>query len=108
MLGAQTIQIVRRSAVATDDYGLDTYEQTTLTVTGCLVAPGGSTDTTEANRNPADDALTLYLPVGTVTQAGDLFIVGGNTYKRDGRADEWSNPNGTPVGVVINVKRQLG
>lgn len=108
MLGAQTIIIKRRSAVATDDYGLDTYSEVTLTVTGALVAPGGSTDTTEANRTPSDDALTLYLPPGTVTQPGDHYIIGGDTYERDGRADSWFDPNGWPVGVVVNVKRRLG
>ena len=108
MLGAQTVSIVRRSAVATDDYGLDTYSQTTTTVAGCLVAPGGSSDTSETNRDPSDDALTIYLPAGTVTQAGDLFIVGDATYERDGRADSWFDPNGWPVGVVVNVKRRLG
>lgn len=108
MLGAQTIQIVRRSAVATDDYGLDTYSEQTLTVTGCLVAPAGSSDTVETNRNPSDDGLTLYLPAGTVTQAGDHYIIGDETYERDGRADSWFDPNGWPTGVVLNVKRRLG
>lgn len=108
MLGAQTITIVRRSEVATDDYGLEEYATTQHTITGVLVAPGGSTDTTEGNRNPADDALTLYLPAGTPTHAGDHFIVAGQTYERDGRADAWFDPAGFPVGVVVNVKRRIG
>lgn len=108
MLGAQTIIVRRRSAVTTDDFGLDTYSHTDLSVTGCLVAPAGSADAVETSRNPSDDGLTLYLPAGTVTQAGDHYIIGGETYERDGRADSWFDPNGWPVGVVLNVKRRLG
>ena len=108
MLGAQTVTIVRRSEASTDDYGLETYTTTQTDVHGCLVAPAGSSDSVQVNRDPADEALTIYMPAGTASEAGDLYIVAGNTYHRDGRADAWFDPNGWPVGVVVNVKRRLG
>lgn len=108
MLGAQTVSIVSRSEASTDAYGLETYTTATRSVSKVLVAPGASSDTTDVNRNPADDSFTLYFPAGTAINAGDLFVIGSDTFERDGRADVWVNPAGLTEGVVVTVKRRLG
>lgn len=108
MLGSQTVFIVRRSQAGVDVYGLETYTTMEIKVSGVLVAPTASTDTVEVNRNPADDSFTLYLPIGVVIQPGDKFLIDGQSYDRDGRADSWISVAGAPAGVVVNVKRRIG
>lgn len=102
MASGETVEIVRRSATATDAYGLPTYDTTTLTVQGVLVAPGGSAEPVLAGRDPVDASFTLYFPAGTVLEPLDRFIVRGSEWVKDGTPDDWG------VGVVVKVRQRNG
>lgn len=108
--GTETITIVRRSAGATlDDFGQPVYTETTITVAGCLFAPGVGAEPVDPQRDPVDTKGTLYLPAGTVIDAGDVFGIRGTEYVKDAPAQVWVSPfDGFDTGVVVNVRQRNG
>lgn len=107
--GDEPIFIIRRVQTGTDDYGNPTYERTEELVRHCLMAYGASGEPVEANRDPIDAQLTLYLPAGTVVEDGDIFEIRGTEWVKDGDAQEWPAlwPGFVPD-VVVQVRRRRG
>jgi hypothetical protein len=108
--GTETVTITRRSADATlDDFGQPVYTETTITVDGCLYAPGGGTEPVDPQRDAVDTKGVLYLPGGTVVAAGDVFGIRGSEYVKDAPAQVWVSPfAGFDTGVVVNVRQRNG
>ena len=108
--GAETVTITRRSAAATlDDFGQPVYTETTITVDGCLFAPGNGSEPVDPQRDPVDTKGTLYLPSGTQVAAGDVFGIRGTQFVKDAPAQVWLSPfAGLDAGVVINVRQRNG
>lgn len=107
--GGETITIKRRSAVATDDYGNPTYSTTTITVRDALIAVGTTSETIDPARDAIDATLTIYLPNGTQIQDGDVFVIRGSQWVKDGSAQEWVSPfPATEAGVVVPVRKRRG
>lgn len=108
--GNETISIARRTVGAKDEYGLPTKAgETLITVSKVLVAFDGSDEPVEANADPLNTDLTLYLPAGTVIQEGDEFIVRGERFVKASLAMSWLSPfTGTTPGVVVKVRQTRG
>lgn len=107
--GGETIQIKRRSATSVDDYGNTQFSTTTITVKDVLVAIGSTGEPVDESRDPVDTQLTLYLPNGTAIQDGDLFVIRGTTWVKDGTGFQWVSPFGSQLqGVVVPVRRRRG
>lgn len=106
--GNETVVIKRRSAASVDAYGNTTHTTTTITVKGCFLGFGGSTEPIDANRDPVDVSLTLYFPNGTRIEEGDRFTVRGTEFVKDGHAQDWENPFGLDAGVVVPVRKRNG
>lgn len=106
--GSETVIIKRRSAASTDDWGNKTYSSTTITVKGCLLGFSGQSEGIEANREPSDQSLTIYMPNGTKIEPGDRFIIRGTEFVKNGEAQTWQPPFQFNVGVVVNVKKRRG
>lgn len=107
--GGETITIRRRSAASTDAYGNPTYTTTTITVKDALIAIEGSSEPIDAERDAVDAKVTAYLPNGTQVQDGDVFIIRGSQWQKDGNAGEWVSPFvGMETGVVVPLRRRRG
>lgn len=107
--GGETITIKRRSATATDDYGNPTYSTATITVRDALIAIGGTSEPVDPARDAVDATLTIYLPNGTAIQDGDVFVIRGSSWVKDGSAQEWISPfPATEAGVVVPVRKRRG
>lgn len=107
--GGETITIKRRSALSVDDYGNKTYSTTTITVKEALIAIGGSSEPIDVARDAVDASLTAYLPNGTQVQDGDIFIIRGSQWVKDGNAQQWVSPfQGLETGVVVPLRRRNG
>lgn len=108
--GGETISIRRRSAASTDDYGNTTHSVTTIVVKDALIGVGGTSEPIDANRDAVDAQVTLYLPSGTVIQDGDIFVIRGSQWVKDGAAIEWVSPFGIGFegGVVVPLRKRNG
>lgn len=107
--GGETITIKRRSATARDTHGNNTYSEVTITVRDALIAIGTSSETIDPARDAVDATLTAYLPNGTEVRDGDVFIIRGSKWVKDGSAMEWVSPfPATEAGVVVPLRRRRG
>lgn len=106
--GNETVIIKRRSANAVDDYGNTTHTLTTITVKGCFLGFGSGSEPVDPTRDPIDTKVTLYLPNGTQILDGDRFVVRNTEWVKDGRQEDWQNPFGLEVGVVVPVRKRNG
>lgn len=107
--GGETVVIKRRTQDGVDDYGNPKWVTTQVVVRDCLIAFGSSDEPAEADRDPIDTSLTLYLPPATVVEPGDVFHLRATDFVKDGSPQEWVSPfDGFPTGVVIKVRRRNG
>lgn len=107
--GGETITIKRRSATSTDDYGNNTYSSTTIVVREALIGVGATSEPVDPTRDAVDATITAYLPNGTKIQDGDVFIIRGSQWVKDGSAEEWVSPfTGLDGGVVVPLRRRRG
>lgn len=106
--GNETVIIKRRSAASTDDYGNVVHTTSTITVKGCFLGFGSTSEPVEPNREPVDVSVTLYFPNGTRIEEGDRFIVRNTEWVKDGHAASWENPFGLDAGVVVPVRKRNG
>lgn len=109
MRGGETITIERRSAAAVDDYGNPTYSKTFITIKDALIAVGGTSEPIDPKRDAVDASLTAYLPNGTRIEDGDVFLIRGTRWVKDGAAQEWISPFGAMEGgVVVPLRKRNG
>lgn len=107
--GGETITIKRRSAGSDDEHGNATFTTATVTLRDALIAVGGTSEPVDPARDAVDATLTLYLPQGTVIQEGDIFVIRGSQWVKDGTAQEWISPFPvTEAGVVVPVRKRRG
>lgn len=108
--GGESITIKRRSAASTDDYGNTTHTTTNITVKDALIGVGGTSEPIDASRDAVDAQVTLYLPNGTLIQDGDIFVIRGSQWVKDGSAMEWISPFGMGFegGVVVPLRKRNG
>lgn len=107
--GGETITIKRRSEAAVDDYGNPTYTTANVVVKDALIAVGGTSEPIDPARDAVDASLTIYLPQGTVIEEGDVFVIRGSQWVKDGSAQEWVSPfPATEAGVVVPVRKRRG
>jgi hypothetical protein len=107
--GGETITIKRRSEASRDEWNNKTFSVTTIIVKDALIAVGNTSEPVDPARDAEDASLTLYLPNGTVIEAGDRFVIRGSEWVKDGSAMEWTPPFPTlEGGVVVPVRRRRG
>lgn len=108
--GNESVDIIRRSSNGgVDSYGNPVFSTTTVTISGALVAYGSSSEPVDVSRTPVDASLTVYLPAGSVIADGDVLVIRGEEWVRDGDAQEWPQLwAGFTPGVVVSVRRRRG
>jgi hypothetical protein len=107
--GGETILVKRRDQLAVDAYGNPTYTLTTITIKDALIGIGTTDEPVDPARDAVDAKVTLYLPNGTQIQDGDVFVVRGSEWLKDGSAEEWISPfPGMETGVVVPLRRRRG
>jgi hypothetical protein len=105
----ETITINRHVVGASDEWGNTTYTTETITVDHVLVAYGSTTEPIDAARSAVDAKMMLYLPMGTVIEDADEFVVRNQTWVKDGLAQEWNSPVSAGFGgVVVNLRVRNG
>ena len=102
----ETVTILRDSPGGIDQYG-DPISSTTarIDVPLCLVAPNGSTETTERGRSGVSTGWTVYAPSGTDARYTDRIEIRTVACRIDGEVGDWL---ASPGGVVINAIRAIG
>lgn len=105
---SETVTIVRRSLGSVDDYGNPTVTTTTVPLDGCLVGWGSTNEPALADADPVATQMTLYMPAGTQIFEGDEFIVRGETFVKDGMAQEWKSMLNVSKGVVVMLRKHDG
>jgi hypothetical protein len=101
---------VRRATTSTDRYG-DTATATTAStvIAGAFVAPGPSTELTEAGRDGVTVDATIYCPAGTDLTHLDDVDIDGVRFRVVGHPAEWVHPwSGWEPGVVAELARVQG
>lgn len=108
--GNESVDIIRRSSAGSvDAYGNPTFSNTTVTIDGVLVANGSTNEPVDASRTPVDASLTVFLPAGSTITDGDILVIRGEEWVKDGDAQEWPQLwAGFTPGVVLNVRRRRG
>lgn len=107
--GVETVTIVRRALGTVDDYGNATETTSLIPVSGCLIGFGSTDEPITVDSNPQLAQATIYFPDGTVIEPTDSFVMRGSTWVKDGRQMDWVSPfQGQSVGVVVNVRQELG
>lgn len=107
--GNETIQIVRRAAAVKDDFGNPTYTTTTTVIRNCAIGVDGTGEPIADDRNAIDAKLSVYLPAGTEIQSGDLFIVRGTKFVKDGDPEIWVSPfDNWELPVIVKLRKRNG
>ena len=92
-----------------DDYGNDVFTTTNITVKGCFLGFSGNTEEiVDPVRDAVDYKVTIYFPRKTVIEDGDVFVVRGSEFVKDGAAKVWENPFNLPSGVVVPIRKRNG
>jgi hypothetical protein len=107
--GGETVLIKRRTQDGLDEFGNPAWVTHTVKVRDCLIAFGASDEPAEADRDPIDTSLTLYMPPGTTVEPGDVFHLRATDFVKDGNPEGWVSPfDGFPLGVVLKLRRRSG
>jgi len=107
--GIETVTIVRRTSTGVDEFGLPTYSDSEIPVSGVLVGFDSTNEPVEVDGKPQNVFVTLYFPEGTVIESGDDFLVRQERFVKDGRQMDWVSPFGSfETGVVVKVRQVLG
>ncbi|CAB4152500.1 hypothetical protein UFOVP609_13 [uncultured Caudovirales phage] len=107
--GGETVLIKRRTAVARDDFGNPTYTIDTITVNEVLVGIGSTDEPINVERDAVDAHLELYMPGTVEIQDGDVFVIRGSEWVKDGAAKNWVSPFiGLETGTLVSVRRRRG
>lgn len=78
-----------------------------LTVTGCSIQPGASTDAL-GDREANLIAWTIYQPPGSDVLATDFGRIGGQLYRVHGEPQRWTSPSGAVSNDVVLLERWEG
>lgn len=109
LTGNETVTIVRHSRTGQNEYGLPVDIESEISVSGVLVAFGGTAEPVSDNEDPITVDLSLYFPPGTSVLPNDEFIVRGERFVKAGRQQDWNSPFASlETGVVVNVRQRLG
>lgn len=103
----QTISLVTREVVGTDELGNDVYGDVEVTVTGCSLQPVGSDEQLAAG-NLVTSRWRLWAPIGTPLTATSRIRHDCQDYEVDGDAQTWPGPDGTPHHMVAMLRRWTG
>lgn len=103
-----------RAPLVSDPYSGTTTKRnwaaaTGLTIAGCAVDPGQSSETPTVNREAVSTTPTLYAPYGSGVLAGDRIVAASGTWDVDGHGAAWSSPfTGWQPGSVFPLRRTDG
>jgi len=99
-LGTQSIDRLRSTGDAEDDYGNTVPDWATpseLTITGCSVQPGGGSDQFD-NREAITTLYTVWAPLSADVVDTDRVRFAGTVYAIDGAIEVWV------VGTILDHK----
>jgi len=85
------ITVIHRKVSGRDEFGNDTYTETTMQVGPCAIQPGSSRETIDFN-DQVNSAVIVYMPYGTDVKYIDAMIVDGVTYEVSGKTESWQSP----------------
>lgn len=103
----EPITIVTRVKSGTDDYGDDTFTESTVTVSGAFdptigIEYTGSGDTVVTNPQ-------ALLPYDAPVTSTSVLVIRGDRYEVDGEPNQWRSPfTGWEAGLAVPLKRVTG
>lgn len=106
VLHGQTVTFVHRQVTGRDNYGNDVYGNTSVDVSGCIVAPGSTSEDFQGTLQ-IDSDVTVYTPQGvTVDLPVDQMTISGVTYNVVGSPNNWTSP-WTSTGSFQQIQGRL-
>lgn len=107
---AQTVTWVSRAVTGADDYGNDTFTETSATVDGAIFAPGGSTELVQGGDMVIQQPTLYNIDPSLAVKPTDVFTVGGDRFEVDGEPQKYQpNPfDGWQVGLVVKLRKVTG
>jgi hypothetical protein len=107
--GNESVTVIGRSAGSVDEYGIPIQTETTTVVANCLVEYDSTDEPVTNDADPIVQGATVYMPLPSVVDPMDEFIIGGDVWVKNGAVVEWRSPFSRPVEyAVIKVRRRLG
>ena len=104
----EPISVIRRSYSTIDAYGNPVWTTETVSLGTGLVGYSSTSEPTDVDRDSIDERATLYFPAGVFIDSGDVFIIRGERWVKDGHAQAWASMQNVSRGVVVPVRRQDG
>jgi hypothetical protein len=105
----QSVQWLQRVVTGQDDYGDDIYTMTTVTLDGCVISPGNTSEDINGTASVTSDVI-LHVPVRFgITGPGPfdrMILPDGNTYLIAGIPKAWQSPF-TGTKSMIEIPLQL-
>jgi hypothetical protein len=104
-----TVTIVSRAVSGTDEYGNDTYSETTEDIPLCSVQPAGTSETTQFTDQLSSE-IVVYFPYGTDVEYIDaLRLPDGTEYEVQGKPNVWASPfSGNTAPVEVRATKVTG
>lgn len=104
----EPISVIRRAYSSVDDYGNPTWTTSTVSVGNGLVGFGPTGEPVETDRDSIEERATLYFPAGVDIEDGDIFLIRGQRWVKDGHSQEWASMQNVSKGVVVPIRRTDG
>lgn len=88
---SQTVILLHRVLSGQDELGNDTYTDTPVQVSGCVVQPAGSSENDQFTEQISTD-VTVFMPYGTNVGPLDALVINGTKYEIHGIPQQWRSP----------------
>lgn len=104
-----TVTVVSRAVSGKDEYGNDTFSETTQDIPACSVQPAGTTEDVQFTER-LDSTIVVYLPYGTDVESIDaLRLPDGTEYEVQGKPNVWASPfSGNTAPVEVRATKVTG
>lgn len=103
-----TVTVISRTVSGQDEFGNDTFSETTQDIPYCSVQPGGTNETTQFTDQLSSEVV-VYLPYGTDVEYIDALAIDGDRYEVQGKPNTWASPfSGNTAPVEVRATKVTG
>lgn len=88
---SQTVILLRRVLSGQDELGNDTYTDTPVQVSDCVVQPAGSSENMQFTDQVSTD-IAVFMPYGTDVGPLDALVINSTKYEINGIPQQWRSP----------------
>lgn len=106
LLHGQAVTFTNKAISGTDEYGNDVYGANSVTVSGCAISPGNSSEDFQGTEQITYD-VTVHAPAATLVNLPfDQMVISGITYNVIGNPNGWISPF-TGTGSFLEIHGRI-